>query len=275
MQTLNLITPSQGVINYRMINFPDGEPHIVLEDIDRKKMVYVICRIATPNDLFVLMQVGDILNRQGVLFVLSIHYLMSMRMDRVMSFNEAFSLKVVADIINAMHAKRVYLTEPHSMMAANLIENSECRYLNINTITEDVICFPDAGAAARYAHIIHHSSFNKPILYCNKERDTSTGRLTGFKIENPEIYQGGSICVVDDLCDGGGTFAGIAKELRQLAPEAKLGIRVMHMVNPKGIEILSKHYDKVMFTNSFYDWNQSISLPNNVICEPIDESLRM
>ncbi len=269
MQTLNLIDQSKGSIGYRMIDFPDGEPHIVLDDIDRKNVVNVICRIANPNDLFIVMQVGDILNRQGVLFSLTITYLMSMRMDRVISFNESFSLKVVANMINSIHAIVVDILEPHSTMSLDLIENSRCNSFNITLISEDVICFPDKGAAKRYERDIIHPSFKKTILYCSKERDISTGKLKGFKIENPEAYHGGSICVVDDLCDGGGTFAGIAKELRQLAPDVELNIRVMHMVNPKGISTLSEHYDKVTFSNSFYDWNKLENLPDNVTCRDL------
>ena len=73
---------------YRVIQFPDGEPHIILENIDRKDDLSVTCRVCNPTDLFILMQVGDILNRQGVSFILHITYLMSMRMDRVMSYDE-------------------------------------------------------------------------------------------------------------------------------------------------------------------------------------------
>ena len=55
-------------VKYKVIQFPDGEPHIALKNIDRKDNLSVICRICNPTDLFILMQVGDILNRQGVLF---------------------------------------------------------------------------------------------------------------------------------------------------------------------------------------------------------------
>ena len=35
------------------------------------------------------------------------------------------------------------------------------------------------------------------------------------------------------------------------------------MVNPKGIQTLSAHYDKVFFTNSYRDWDKE-DLPSNV-----------
>ena len=42
MQTLNLIRPSKSDIKFNIIQFPDGEPHIVLEEFDRKVPVKVI-----------------------------------------------------------------------------------------------------------------------------------------------------------------------------------------------------------------------------------------
>lgn len=268
MITLNLINKSCGDIDYKIINFPDGEPHIVLSEFDRKQEVAVICRITNPNELFVLMQVGNILNRQGVEFHLTIAYLMSMRMDRVISFNEAFSLEIVANCINSIHPLSVKIVEPHSERAIRLISRSRAvSAILIDYISCENICFPDKGAEERYKN----ERLCKHILYCRKERDVLTGKLSGFKIENPEVYQGGNVTVIDDLCDGGRTFVGIAKELRKLAPDIQIGIFVTHVVNSMGIKMLSDNYDQVIFTDSYYDWNIG-ALPQNVTCLRIFES---
>lgn len=185
MQVLNLIRPEKSSIKYKVIQFPDGEPHIVLKDIDRKDYLSVICRICNPTDLFILMQVGDILNRQGVLFSLNITYLMSMRMDRVISYDESFSLSIVAQVINNMSPQAVE--------------------------------------------------------------------------ENQDL----PLVVIDDLCDGGGTFKGIAQLLESHCPNRDRAIYVTHMVNPKGIATLSENYKEVYFTNSYRDWGREV-LPNNV-----------
>ena len=266
-QDINLINPEKSQVKYRIVDFPDGEKHIVLEELDHKKHTLVITRIANADDLFILMQLGDILNRHGVSFSLFITYLMGMRMDRVVSFNEAFSLKVVTDAINSMNPLRVTYVEPHSHKAVQLTNNSDCRYANVQGVaTADYYCFPDAGAIERYAH--QFAPDQKNVILCNKERDPETGKLSGFKILNPEDYKGGTICVVDDLCDGGGTFAGVAKELRKIAPDAHLKVYVTHMVNPKGIITLAEHYDEVEFSDSYADWNLT-DLPDNVKCNNV------
>lgn len=43
---------------------------------------------------------------------------------------------------------------------------------------------------------------------------------------------------IDDLCDGGGTFKGIAQLLGFHYPDRERTIYVTHMVNPKVIEIV-------------------------------------
>lgn len=265
MNILNLIDQSKGNVYYTIIRFPDGEPHIFLDELDRKRDIKVICRITCPEDLFIVMQVGNILNRQGISFHLTISYLMSMRMDRVMSFNEAYSLEIVSNCINSINPSNVEIIEPHSYKTKSLIKKSvEISCIDMIYNEDCVICFPDKGANTRYSHLFPQ----KITLYGSKIRDVITGRLSEFKIENPEDYQSGAILVIDDLCDGGGTFVGIANEIRKFAPDAKLKIFVTHMVNKNGITALSKNYDEVLFTDSFFDWN-TIELPKNVKCKPI------
>ncbi len=95
------------------------------------------------------------------------------------------------------------------------------------------------------------------------------GKLEGFHIENPELLQDEDfkdfpLVVMDDLCDAGGTFVGIANKIREVNPDRKLAIYVTHMVNPKGITTLSENYDEVYFTNSYADWDEYLKLPDNV-----------
>ena len=83
-----------------------------------------------------------------------------------------------------------------------------------------------------------------------------------IKIDNPECVDGRPLMIYDDLCDGGGTFCGLAEALTKLGvSKDQLNISVVHMVNPRGIENLSNNFNHVWFTNSYKDWD---ILPNNV-----------
>ena len=107
---------------YNLTRFPDGEPQISYPDeFDRKDSVKVICRITSAEELFILTQVGDILDRQEIEWDLFITYLMSMRMDRVMSFTRPFSLKEVCSILNTMIYRYVMILEPHSERTKGLL----------------------------------------------------------------------------------------------------------------------------------------------------------
>lgn len=109
-----MANPEKSNIKYSISRFPDGEVQITLGEFSHKDSVEVHCRITSAEELFILMQVADILNRHEVKWDLEIYYLMSMRMDRVMDFNKPFTLKIVGNIIKGLGANRVELLEPHS-----------------------------------------------------------------------------------------------------------------------------------------------------------------
>lgn len=266
MQILNLINKEKSDIDYSISRFPDGEVQITLGEFSHKESIVVKCRITNAEELFILTQVMDILDRHDVLYTVEVYYLMSMRMDRVMDFNRPFTLKVVSDILSKAKG-RVYILEAHSMASLYLLDATELSYTGVLNARSKVIegktlVFPDKGALDRYDYL-----GSKPVI-CEKVRDTVTGKLKSFTITNPENITD-DLLILDDLCDGGGTFCGIASEIRKIRPDVKLSIFVTHMVNPRGIENLSKTFDHVWFTNSYKDWKkdwegQPTPFPKNV-----------
>ena len=271
MQIINLINKDKGDIVYDIINFSDGEKHIkFITEINRKDSVKVICRITSMDELFILMQVGDILNRMEVEWALVITYLMGMRMDRVMSFNEAFSLKIVAKTINDMHPDAVFIVEPHSDRTLKLINNSTplMNHFAEAAMTDPehnyMIVFPDAGAKARYGEALEN---RVPMMTCHKKRDPATGKLSGFGIDNPEVLNEYPECnaffVIDDLCDGGGTFCGIADQLKELRPDFHRTLAITHAVAARGIYKVMDYYNDLFITNSYADWGNDQFVASN------------
>lgn len=262
---MNVIDFTKG-IGYKVIRFPDGEVHLQLDEINRKEGVKVVMRIRNAEDLFLLMQLTDVLHRQEVVVdELHIPYLMSMRCDRVFSFDRPFSLKIVANIINSMDAKKVILNEPHSDKTS-MIKNVEI----FSTATEDLeyyerkgpMCFPDEGAMKRFEH--YDDNYHEyPVIFCKKVRDVDTGKIVKIEIENGLDLNGNyDITVLDDLCDGGGTFVALAPKLRELHPR-KLRLVVTHAVQKQGILNVASAYDEVVITNTYADWD-TVDLPDNV-----------
>lgn len=255
MQILNLIDNNKGDIKYSIFRFPDGEAQIKLEEFSHKDKIQVVCRITNAEELFIVSQVIDILNRHEVIYDLFITYLMGMRMDRVMDFNRPFTLKVIANILS--NAKAISILEVHSDITSTLLNANIVSHSWSQLLCHYQIIFPDEGAKNRYKHKVI-----PPVITCNKVRDLESGKILGIKIDNPISIAGDPLLIYDDLCDGGGTFCGIAKELNKLGiPKSRLNVAVTHMVNRKGIENLSANFNHVWFTNSYKDWD---NLPENV-----------
>ena len=262
MQILNLANKERSSIDYTISRFPDGEVQITLGEFSHKDEINVRCRITNAEDLFILMQVADILVRHGMYFSVSIYYLMGMRMDRVMDFNRPFTLKMIVNILDNLGASDIAIFCPHSEMSLDLFRKTEVHAIysedwekfmeELTTSNDYQMMLPDAGAVKRYCYD------DKPadsVLIGQKVRDLATGNITSIGIANPETLNGKRILLVDDLCDGGGTFCGLAKAIREVNKNAKIDIIVNHMVNPKGIENLSKTFDHVYFSNSYKNWN--------------------
>ena len=258
-QIIDLVHKENSTIDYEVITFPDGQIHFKMDNtINHKYPVRVKCRIRNGNELLLLLQVLDVLNRHGMKPIVHIYYLLAARMDRVMSFGEPFTAKIVLDLLDKYDAEYTFY-EPHcpELIAMEL----RPRFANIATGTYGDYycpfrCYPDEGAAHRYGEGLK-------TLVCEKERNISTGSLSGFRIKNPKDFETGeSIEVLDDLCDGGGTFCGIIKELRKLNP-SKVILQVTHAIQKQGIEKVATLYDEVYITNSYHDWDKE-DLPKNV-----------
>jgi len=266
---MQLIDLNNG-IGCHIDTYPDGEKHLVLDEIDRKEAVVVKCSITSGNDLFVLMQLGDILTRQGVeLNQLIIGYLMSARVDRVFDFNRPFSLKIVADVINSLNASQVIIFDVHSRAAMRLIKNaisplcSMVEFMHhFKEVGGVVAVMPDEGAAIRYQQM--PSQVQR--LTCKKHRNPETGMIESVdfcEAIDPTTYKGKNLFVLDDLCDGGGTFIAIAPALRNLQPNS-LNLIVTHAIQQSGIERVAQVYDKVFISDSYRNWHE-VELPENVV----------
>jgi len=267
MKTINLIKPEKSEVSFRIDRFPDGEVQFVLtEELNRKETYTVDCRITNAEELFLLLQVGDVLDRQAVVWDLHIRYLMGMRMDRVMSFERPFTLKIVCKLISQLGYDECEVFAPHSGRTMLELRNCspneeedfhpyrfvlEAKLVNLKETTDKQLTFifPDFGAVERYC------GNPDDQVYFEKERDIETGRIKSFVLKNEEnIRNDKHFFFFDDLCDAGGTFLGELKILKEKYPGAKFDIRVAHIVNEVGLDNLCQNFDTVYTTESYRDW---------------------
>jgi len=246
---------SQDDIEFKSFIFSGGEPHIkISSDLSEVSHVTVTHRINSFNDMGLLLIAVDALKRSGVKNIdLLIPYFPAARQDRVMVAGESLSVKVYADLINAMNLNQVTIFDSHSEVAIALLNN--CNAVSNHKFMEQVIASignvklisPDGGALKKIYKV---SAFldGMEVIECSKSRDVKTGQLSGFKVYADDL--GGADCIiVDDICDAGGTFMGLATELKK-KNVGKLHIAVSHGIFSKGLDNLTQYFDKIFTTDS-------------------------
>ncbi|MFV8356703.1 ribose-phosphate diphosphokinase [Flavobacterium sp. XS1P32] len=257
-QNFKPFAPEQE-INFQNFTFSGGEPHIKINpDFDTTQKVTITHRLNSFNDFGLLCVAVDALRRMDVKNMeLFIPYFPAARQDRVMIKGEPLSVKVYADIINAMQFDKVFVFDAHSEVTLALVNN--CEVISNHTFIEAVVkaigndvrlISPDGGALKK---IFKVSEFigGVEVVECSKSRDVKTGRLSGFKVYNDDL-QGMDCLIVDDICDGGGTFVGLAEVLKN-KNAGKLFLAVSHGIFNKGFEVLDC-FEKIFTTNSFKDF---------------------
>ena len=108
---------------------------------------------------------------------------------------------------------------------------------------------PDKGGKARekeqQAALASGRAIEVPIVHCDKVRDLS-GRITNISLETDtspaELAPGTAIFIVDDICDGGATFEGAARVLKEnypnVASECTMHLWVTHGIFSRGLDSL-------------------------------------
>lgn len=260
--------------DFKVSNYPDGHKHIV-SDKDLHGDTALSASIRNFDDLFLVAQIKKI---HPELTTLQIKYLVASRCDRRFSPGEAIDLKIVCDFINRLSFENVWVLKPHSQKTIDLLEHSfvwdKTRDL-IRMCHEDIrlpspetkICYisPDAGAS-RWMDQYHLH----PLIQGSKKRDAN-GAVSGVEFIYRSQYNNDvhdtlqqhidcpNFVIVDDLCDGGGTFITIAKAIHERAPNAKVYLVVTHAIFSKGIsEPFEGHIERIYCTNSFSNWDHPL-----------------
>ena len=85
------------------------------------------------------------------------------------------------------------------------------------------------------------------MIECSKNRDVKTGKLTGFSVYTDDL-NGKDCLIVDDICDGGGTFIGLAEKLKN-KNSGKLYLAVSHGIFSNGFTNLDC-FERIFTTDS-------------------------
>lgn len=259
-------TPFGKSIAFEAFTFNGGEPHIKIKEsfhhlnnnlLSDKKPdeILITTRIRSFNDLGFLLVATDALRRMGIQKIsLLLPYFPAARQDRVMVKGEALTVKIYADIINHAQYEQVFILDPHSEVTPALLhrvkvfDNHQLVKQAVLKETDYLLIAPDGGALKK-VYKLAQSLNGQPVIECSKMRNVQTGQLSGFKVFADDLK--GKTCVlVDDICDGGGTFLGLAKELKA-KNAGKLILVVTHGIFSKGLIELTTVFSDIYCTDSF------------------------
>lgn len=240
--------------------FPAGEKHIKRNYERALQPVEIAIFQPDPesihNDLFELAMWADYLASEDdeTKSVLIMPYMPAARADR----GVPFGLEVYASFINSMLIDQIVIFDPHSEVTAHYLSAFETLTVAFSHELFDQphmkavlngytgIIAPDKGAVTRASNMAQLAGL--PVFTATKHRDEETGRLSNFSIEG--LDTDGHYLIVDDICDGGGTFLGLADATG--LPKEQLDLYVSHGVFSKNaLEMLPDKFAYIFTTNSY------------------------
>jgi ribose-phosphate pyrophosphokinase len=245
---------------YHEFTFPAGEKHIKKTEDRPTQPVEIAIFQPSPdsihNDLFTLAMWADMLvpEHPETKSVLVMPYVPGARADRGLPFG----LEIYAGFINELEIDQIIIFDPHSQVAPEKLrgyenltvvysyELFELGHMKAVINQYDAIIAPDKGAATRAKQVADVAGI--PVITATKERDEATGQLSNFQIEG--LDSDGTYLIVDDICDRGGTFKGLAKA-SGLPPE-NIDLYVSHGVfSSDALETLPEYFEYIYTTNSY------------------------
>src|SRR4029077_13100107 len=258
---------------YQVIKYPAGEIQVRLtaEGLAAAdgKNEYEIVANPIP-DIIELAQLKDALDgletlsytqtqmRRWFYRSLFLPYLPFARADRRFVPGDSFGLAVFARLINSLNFTNVYTFDVHSEAAKVLVDHLTnldpiYHYDQLTPVIADwgreglALIAPDKGAANRYDLQI----YELPVLTAEKVRDAATGKLSGFKIDEV-VKEYKKALIVDDICDGGGTFIGLGEEIHKLNPSIELFLYVSHGIFSQGFVKLNQQFKQIYASDYTY-----------------------
>jgi ribose-phosphate pyrophosphokinase len=266
MKILNLspgfqMPPQIGEIPFEAFTFNGGEPHIKLGELpdDEQEEILIAQRVTSSEAFMQLLLATDALRRAGFRKISAwLPYFPAARQDRIMMPGEPLSVKVYAQIINAQGYERVMVFDPHSDVTPALLDRAEVTtslpfvQKVLQLLDNQSLCLvaPDAGATKK-THKLAQQLGGMEVVACEKIRDVKTGHLSGFSVFSDDL-KGKDCLITDDICDGGGTFLGIADALRKKGA-GWVYLAVSHGIFSHGFEKLEAALDGIFTTDSFKD----------------------
>lgn len=264
------------MVNGEYINttrFPDNTTQVwkLPEEWFKNERITIWWDYSSESELIELAQLKDLLTVRGVKRVyLNIMYLPFARQDKNIFNDSTFALLSFAKLLNSIEFEEIFIMDPHSARATDLINRSRALYphgavMRAKQLTgSNLICYPDAGAVMKYSKAYHY--FDGLTIYGHKVRDQATGRITSYELVGN--CDGARVLIVDDICDGGATFRLLSAALYDGGAE-EVALFVSHGLFTQGLKPLLNSGISRIFTKDGEEIYRA-SLDGGSVTKPYD-----
>lgn len=222
--------------DFEITKFPDGTSQVwKIKDLDLLARYEVLWMFENEAELIHVVQLAQLLHNatdDATSIDLNMPYLVYGRQDKKIQNDSTFARSIVLNILG-QHFAHIKTFDAHSYDPRILSQSPQAFFKQV--FNQQLICYPDAGSLNRYKTL-----FTAPSLEFYKIRNQSTGEILDTNlIENEYVHliKGGTILIIDDLIDGGGTFVPIVKELLKRGAK-QVDIAASHGLFSKGPEVL-------------------------------------
>jgi ribose-phosphate pyrophosphokinase len=247
----------------------------------------VIHRIQNSEDLMTLIMASRG-RTEGPIQDVLIPYLPYARQDRVAVEGDPNAINVLADLLCQARVSRVFTLDVHSHAAEAAFETRGIKFTSYDPFPyftaflttalaslhpgPIILVSPDAGAREKttkvFTRMLSERQFDvRGIIYCAKKRDPVTGKLVGFVMDSAIDNEGNTYgavewprqadlpdatyVIVDDICDGGGTFLGLHSAVIPKWAHRRSLLWTTHGIYSAGLEKLTGAFAFLGCTDSF------------------------
>lgn len=245
------------ILKFQSWKFPAGEVGIKLPELNPYASFDIIATMPSSDEVFMMFNILDALYQQNIprdVINLHIPYMPYGRQDRACHEGESFALRVFGRMLQAFpHYNSISVKDMHSSVTEQVLDTYGMR-LNHRPQAScakylpkfDALIAPDKGAAEKVKTHYQVSALGVPYYTILKDRKDGQVTYVDFPFDTIK----GSVCVVDDICDGGATFLALADMLYRTQPNiSKLSLYVTHGIFSKGVQELLKSYATIYVHN--------------------------
>lgn len=294
MSNLIYLMVNNEKVKVDTLQFSDGALRIsvdhehmmaLLDDSKINTIRYVVTPQQNVNDVIMTMHLTHstvkrhVQMLQAVEHILHFTYLPYARADRKFSEGEPDSpLEQFMELLPDFD--RIVVDDPHNEQALldaggwddleiisqeNILRMVIQSTPRLRELKDFVLIAPDKGSVKKINNVLEMFQQSKvfpTVVLADKIRDPETGNIT--KLSLPPVDLSGQTClIVDDIVDGGGTFIGLAKLLKQNHNADTVILYATHGIFSKGLAPFITWIDEIYCNHIVGDTSVSMESLKN------------